>query len=572
MKNRKLTVLLSLVLILSLFLSACSGNQGASSNNGGNSSDGNSGNSGNEDKGSEDVAQVLNLYDSQDIPTMDSTQATDVVAFNAMNQVFEGLYRLDENNQPVLGVAAEEPQVEQKDGESVYTFKLREDAVWSDGSPVTANDFVYSWQKIAHPDTVGAYAFMLGVAGVKNGNAVITEDDPLYGKVEELGVKAVDDKTLEVTVTQEVPYFKDLLTFAALYPQPAEFAKEQGDKYALEPENMLYNGPFVLSEWKHGDSWKLTKNDKYWDKDVVKLEEANYKVIKDVATVVNLYETGKLHRAGLNAEFVDQFKDREDFGTRLDPTMFFLRLNEKHEALANADIRKALFLAYDRQGLVNVLLNNGSVEARYLVPKEFTFGPDGKDFREFAPDGFLADQTADDAKTYWDKGLKAIGKDKVELEFLTTDSELASKIAEYAKEQFEQKLPGLAITINKQPWKQFLDLEDGGDFDISTGGWGPDYPDPMTYVDMFVTDGPYNRMGYSNPKFDELVNKAKTEQDEAKRWEMLQQAEELLIKEDTAIIPTYQAGAAYLAKPEVKNYYIHPFGADTSLKWTYIEK
>lgn len=299
--KKKFSLLLSVIMLLSLFLAACSGNSSTSGNT--NSEGKASGDSESTEETSKE--QVLNLTDTQDIPTMDTTQATDTVAFNVMNQVFEGLYRLDKDNKPVLGMAAEEPKVEEKDGETVYTFTIRDDANWSDGTPVTAEDFVYSWQKIIHPDTLGGYASMLGTAGVKNGNEIVTEGDPLYGKVEELGVKAVDEKTLEVTVTQKVPYFFDLLTFASFYPQPSKFAEEQGENYALEADTMLYNGPFTLAEWNHGEGWKLAKNDGYWDADTVKLEEANYKIVKDEATRVNLYETGKIDRASLSADFVD---------------------------------------------------------------------------------------------------------------------------------------------------------------------------------------------------------------------------------------------------------------------------
>ncbi len=559
MKKSRWTLVLSLVLVLSVFLSAC----GGGSNNGGNS-----GGDGDGDSASE---QVLNLVETAEIPSMDTTQATDATSFNAMNQVFEGLYRLDENNEPTLGMAAEEPTEEEKDGETVYTFTIRDDAKWSDGSDVVADDFIYAWHKALNPDTISPYASMFGTAGIKNGNAIITEGDPLYGKVEELGAKAVDEKTLEITVDTKVPYFKSLLTFATFYPQPKAYADEQGEQFALEADTMLYNGPFVFAEWNHGEGWTFEKNAEYWDAETVSLEKITTKVVQDTATTVNLYETGKIDRAGLSADFVDQFKDNEEFSTIVEPTMYFMRMNQETEALANKDIRKALYLAYDREGLVNVLLNNGSVAAKYFVPKDFVNGPDGDDFREFSPDGFYADQGEEEAKEAWEKGLEALGTDSVELEFLTTDNELAAKIAEYAKDQFETKLDGLTLTINKQPWKQFLELEDSGDFDISTGGWGPDYPDPMTFLYMFETDGAYNRMGYSSEKYDELVSGAKKETDEAKRWEMMQDAEKVLMEEDIAIVPTYQKGNAVLKKDYVKDFYVHTFGADYSYKWAKIE-
>ncbi|MGB8000228.1 MAG: peptide ABC transporter substrate-binding protein [Anaerobacillus sp.] len=559
MKKSRWTLVLSLVLVLSVFLSAC----GGGSNNGGNSSG--------EGDGDSASKQVLNLIETAEIPSMDTTQATDATSFKAMNQVFEGLYRLDENNEPTLGMAADDPKEEEKDGETVYTFTIRDDAKWSDGSDVKAEDFIYAWHKALNPDTLSQYASMFGTAGIKNGNAIITEGDPLYGKVDELGAKAVDDKTLEITVEKKVPYFKSLLTFATFYPQPKAFAEEQGDKFALEADTMIYNGPFVFAEWNHGEGWTYEKNTEYWDADAVNLEKITTKIVQDVATSVNLYDTGKIDRARLSADFVDQYQDSEDFSTLLEPTMYFFRLNQKNEALANKNIRKALYLAFDREDLANVLLNNGSVAAKYFVPKDFVKGPDGADFREFAPDGFYADQSDAEAKEAWEAGLKEIGKDSVELEFLTSDTELSSKIAEYAKDQFESKLDGITLTINKQPWKQFLDLETSGDFDISTGGWGPDYPDPMTFLYMFETGADYNRMNYSSDKYDQLVSDARKETDQAKRWSMMQDAEKVLLEEDAAIVPTYQRGAAVVQKGYVKNLYVHTFGADESYKWVKIE-
>ncbi len=325
--KKKFSFLLVLLLALSTFLAACGGNdktdkEGTTGDNGG--------------KETPAKEQVLNLLEGSEIPSMDSTLATDQVSFEVMNNVYEGLYRLGEDDKAVLGMAADEPQVSE-DGKT-YTFKIR-DAKWSNGDPVTAQDFVYGWKKVLNPDTGAEYAYIM--YDVKNAAKVNAGDLP----VDDLGVKAIDDKTLEVQLEAPVPYFKALLSFATFYPQNQKFVESQGDKYGLEADTAVYNGPFTLSEWKHEQSFQLSKNDSYWDADKVKLKEVNFNIVKDTATGVNLYETKKADIVGLSAEFVDKYKSDENFKTRADTAVYFLRLNQKNEVIANVNARKAIDMA-----------------------------------------------------------------------------------------------------------------------------------------------------------------------------------------------------------------------------------
>ncbi|MGG3914643.1 peptide ABC transporter substrate-binding protein [Rossellomorea vietnamensis] len=549
--KKKFSFLLVLLLALSTFLAACGGDEKA---------DGDkekSGAGGSDEK----KEQVLNLLEASEIPSMDSTLATDSVSFNVMNNVLEGLYRLGENDEAVLGMAAEEPQISE-DGKT-YTFKIR-DAKWSNGDPVTANDFVYAWKKALNPDTGAEYAYIM--YDIKNAAKVNSGDLP----VDELGVKATDDKTLEVQLETPVPYFKALLSFATFYPQNQKFVEEQGDKFGLEADTVVYNGPFTLSEWKHEQSFKLSKNEDYWDAETVKLKEVNFNIVKDTATGVNLYETNKADIAGLSAEFVDKYKSDENFKTRAATSVYFLRLNQGNEVLKNVNARKAIDAAYDKQGMVDVLLNNGSIPAYYLVPKDFVTGPDGTEYREAVGDfgGFDAKKAAD----YWAKAKEELGKDSIELELLNYDSDSSKKIGEFLKEQLEQNLEGLTVKIKAQPFKQKLELETKGQYDFSFAGWGPDYPDPMTFVDMFVTDGAHNQMGYSNAEYDKKIEQAKGEllDDLDARWQAMVDAEKILF-DDQAISPMYQKGVSYLERPYVKNVLRHSFGANNSYKWASIE-
>lgn len=539
-----------LILAISMVLSACGG--GAADDEGAdNGEDG-------------EAKQVLNLLEKQEIPSMDTSQADDTVSFTVMNNVFEGLYRLGKDNQPVPGIAESH---EVNENGNVYTFHLRDDAKWSNGDPVTAADFVYAWHKALHPDTLSDYAYIM--APIKNASAITNPDSELYGKVEELGVEAVDDYTLTVTLEAPAPYFLGLTAFATFMPQNEAFVESQGDQYALEVENLIYNGPFVLSDWKHEQGWTYEKNENYWDKAAVKLEQINVKVVKDTAARVNLYQSGETDRAILNAEFVDQFKGTDEFHTYNESVIFFLRMNEQVELFTNKKVRQAIDMAYNKENIANVILNNGSKPAYYIVPGDFTYGPNGDDYRQ--TNGNHGEYNVEKAQQLWAEGLAELGKESAEIEFLNYDTDNAKRIGEYVKNQLETNLPGLTVSIKQQPFKQKLELEASQDYELSLAGWGPDYQDPMTFLDLWVTGGSQNQMDYSNEQFDELIQKAKLEADPAKRWDYMLEAEQIMF-EDQAISPVYQRGRAYIEKPYVKDLVQHNFGPDYSYKWTSIEK
>lgn len=542
-----------LVLLLALtgFVSACSGGGEKKS-------------AGGEDGKSD---QILNFSSSSDIPSMDSSLATDQVSFDTFNQVMEGLYTLDKDDKAVPGVAEGEPE-KSKDGKT-WTIKLRKDAKWSNGDPVTAKDFVFAWQRTLDPKTAAEYAYIM--SDIKNATKVNE------GKVkpEELGVKAIDDNTLEIQLETNVPYFQELLAFGSFLPQNEKFVKEKGDKYGTTKDDTLYNGPFVLNEWNTEKNYQLTPNKEYWDKDKVKLKEINYQIVKESQTALNLYTTGKIDVVGLNAENVDKYKNdakyKDQFSTELDASTYFVRINQsKNKDLQNKNLRLALAKSIDKDKYVKTLLNNGSVAVDTLMPKEFVKGPDGKDYIEGVKSPLNYDK--EEAKSLYEKAKKELGKDKFTFEFLTYDADTSKKDAEYIKEQLETNLPGVTLKVKQQPFKQKLELESKKNYELSFAGWGPDYPDPMTFIDMFVTDGPHNQMGWSNKDFDKMVKDAKGPllEDTEKRWTTLQQAETLFL-EDAAIIPMYQKGTARLRQPYIKNYVTHKFAGDTTLKEVVIE-
>ncbi|WP_174614804.1 peptide ABC transporter substrate-binding protein [Virgibacillus ihumii] len=561
-KKARSLFILAVTLLLITFLYACSGNDSEGSTNNNQENDQSKPANNSQPALAED--QVLNLTSSADFTSLDPHHASDAPSFDALYQIRSGLVTLDKNGEVVPDMAASLPKVS-KDG-TVYTFTLRDDIVWSNGDPVTAQDFVYSWQREVDPETAGEYAFIYISANIKNAAEIRDKNSSMYGDREKVGIQAVSDRKLKITLEKPTPYFLDLLTFPPFYPLNQEFVEKQGDKFAMEPENMLFNGPFKLQKWNHGVGWTFVKNEKYWNADQVTLEKVNYKVLKQQNTAVNVYKSGSLDFLKLSSDYIQLFEDSGELHTgELTAEINFIRLNQQHEALANENIRDAIYNSINREGLVDVLVKTGAEPARYVVPKNFATGPDGKDFRAKNPS--INKMSLEEAQQSWKKGLQEIGKEKVEIGLMIGDTDTNATIAEFYANQMEENLPGLTVTINRQPYQSHLELEGNRKYDMSKWGWLPDYRDPMTFLDLWVTGAPFNRTGYSNPEFDALIKKAKNLGNKPKkRWELLQKAEKILL-EDAAIVPTHQAASAYVKKPYVKDIIVRNYGP--TVDWTY---
>lgn len=560
MKKAKLVSLLGIALTSTIVLAACGGGSG---------SDKASDSASKDSSGKMAKKQELNLIESAEIPTMDSVMNTDTVGSIVMNNVFEGLYRQDLDNNPVLGMAAEEPKI--SDDKLTYTFKIRDDAKWSNGDPVTAGDFVFSCRRLVDPTTAAPYSYMMdGV--IANASAVIAgEKQP-----DELGVKAVDDKTLEIQLERAVPYFKGLLSLAMYYPQNEKFVTEQGEKYASNSDALVYNGPFKLAAWDGtGLSWEYDKNDTYWDKDTVKLDKINVDVVKETSTALNLYDDGQIDRMVLTGEYVQTRQDNPDLKKFPTSSVFFLKFNQersgKSTPLANENIRKALSMAFDKQAYADTVLQNGSLPANGLVPDELAKNPkNDKDFRK--ENGDLSKYDAKKAQEFWKKGLKELSVDKLDLEFLSDDTENAKRSSEFMQGQLEENLDGLKITLRNVPFKVRIDNNDKQDYDIQLSGWGADFSDPINFLELFETGNGNNKSGFSNEKYDSLLKEISTTSltDSEKRWEQMLEAEKVLF-DNGAIAPIYQRYWAVLEKPTVTDIGYHLVGGDYSYKWTYLE-
>lgn len=560
MRTKKWSILLVAVLVVSMVLAAC----------GGGKDEGSTKNSSGEDAAKSEE-QVLNFINGDYIPSMDPSKVTDEYGFQFVGATMEGLYRLGEDGEIKEGIAKGEPEVSE-DG-LTWTFKLREDAKWSNGDPVTAHDFVYSWQRAVKPETKSEYGPYMMAGVIKNADEISKGELP----VEELGVKAIDDYTLEVQLANPTPYFESLTTFGTFMPLNQKFVEEHGENFATSEATLLFNGPFKLDikddnqNITQANEWKLVKNEDYWDADTVQLEEINFVVSKDPQTNVNLYNEGDIDRADLSADLVDQYISHDDYRIVPQASVFYLKMNQERKGeqtpLANKNIRNAINNAIDREALVNVL-NNGSIAATGLIPKDFVTVPGGGDFRE--ENGDFAAYDKDTALEAWNKGLEELGVDSIELELLTADSEGATKtFNENLAHQLETNLPGLKVNIKPVPFKNRLQLDTDQDYELQVAGWGPDYLDPFTFLSLFVTDGGNNKMGYSNAEYDQLISETQTTTDQEQRYQKFLEAEKILL-EESGIAPLYQRARSQLHSPKIQGEIINKFGATYEWKWAYV--
>lgn len=541
-KTYKLAASLSTVFLLS----ACSSNGDTSSTSSSSSTNDGSGD------------QVVHYTAPTELSTMDTALITDINSSNYLGHVIEGLLRIDEEGKPVPAIAADEGVISE-DG-LTYTYKLREDAVWSNGDPVTANDFVYAMQKLVDPDTGASYSYLAET--IKNAPEIMAGET----EVSELGVTANGDHEITFTLTQPTPYFKFLLAFTAFFPQNQAFVEEQGDEYGTSSDALLANGPFTLENWDGtGLTWDLEKNDDYYAADEVSLDAVNVQVVKEPSTAVNLFEGGQTDNAHLTGEIVKQYADNENVVVQKKARTSYLEFNWDNEYLQNEKLREALGLVINTDDLVNTVLGDGSTEITGFLPADFVSNPTtGDDFTE-ETEPFLS-YDVERAQELWEEAKAELGVDSISLSFVGDDDEKSKQLSQYIQGQIQNNLPGISIELRNVPKKNRLALADSRDFDVLLTGWGADFADAINFMDLLYSDSPYNEGGYANADYDALIDQAKTTNanDEEKRWADLQQAHTILT-DDFVFIPLYQEAETQLRNPAVEGIILNSVGVEFDL-------
>lgn len=504
---------------------------------------------GNSSKESSSSKKTLNWTVASEIPTMDMSKATDATSFNQLSNTMEGLYRLGKNSKLEKALATSEKV--SKDGKT-YTYTLRK-SKWSDGSELTAKDFVYSWRRTVDPKTASQYSYLF--SGIKNADAIVAGKK----KADTLGVKAVGKYKLVVTLERRIAYFDKLMGFAVFFPQSEKAVTKYGPKYGTASKYMLYNGPFKQTGWTGSNlSWKMVKNPYYWDKKNVKLDTITWSVQKTPSTSYNLYQSNKLDYTGLDASQTKQLKNQKGYVTLNQGATFYMQFNQaKNKYLANTNIRKALSLAVDRKGLTSSLGGN-SVPANTLTPTQLT-DVNGEDYTKriskSAESFYPASTNKKEAVKYLNKGLKELGVSKFSFKILSDDTDSGKKTTEFLQSTFESTFGNkVSVSVQNLPFKTRLSRSTAGNFDVVISGWSADFADPISFLDLFTSTNPENNGKWKNTSYDKLIADSKTTASTSKRWDDLTKAEDILLN-NVGVAPLYYNTNSALIRPTVKDVY-----------------
>lgn len=512
--------------------------------------------------------QELRLSASAPLDTIDISKAT---GYGQTGNVFESFYRLGKNGQPTAGLAKK--ATVSADG-LTWTFTLR-NAKWSNGDKITAQDFVYSWRRSLTPKTASPYAYLF--SGVKNADAISKGKLP----VEQLGIKALDNKTVEISLEKPIAYFKVLMAYPLFGPQNQKVVEKYGKKYATNSKYMVYSGPFVIKNWTGtSDKWSFQKNPNYWDKKQVKLDKISYKVVSNPNTGYELYQQGKLDMTPLSSQQVKNYKNSSEFKQYPYSYVAFLAYNfnatnaANKKALNNQNIRRALSLALDRKVLTKKVFGDGSQVPTGFVANDLAKNPQtGVDFAKEQAVTKTVAYDANLAKKYWRKGLAETGLKELTFNILaSSDTPTNDALTQYLQSQYTKVLPGLKIKVQNIPGKSALERARKGEFDIYVSGWGGDFNDPITFLQIPLTGTSYNYGNYSNSEYDRLIAKATNEDanDKLARWNDLVAAAKLFNSQQ-GVSPLYQQTTAYLQKKRVKGIIHNTAGTQWNYKYAYLK-
>lgn len=540
MKFRKILAMVMALALLCATFAACGDTSGTSSSAGTSSTASDSGDSSAAEEGETATGGsggTLNMRNTMEPTSLNTLLATYAYDFTPINAMIECLYRDDENDVPQPAGAE---TVDISDDKLVYTFHLREDATWSNGDPVVATDYEFAWQQALNPEVASDYAYML---------YFIHNAEPYFnGEVEwsEVGVKVIDDHTLEVTLDNPLPYATDLFAFPTLAPINQKFYEEVGaDKYATDAEYFCCNGMYELTEWSHNSEIVFEKREEYWNADAVGPDTIVYKIITDSQAGLNSYLSREIDYTDLDSGEVVQQAEAAGFEVGVKParSSYYLIVNTEDEFMSNQNLRLALAYSIDKQALVDTVYQNDNQPMTSFTPPAI-MGANDSSFQEalVAERGEMYPGSGDleKAQEYLQAALEELGctVDELNLSIDCADDSLRRNCATFLQEQWRQNLGIENITVNSMQTKQVSANRQSGDYCMSLGGWSPDYNDAINFLDLWVTDGGNNDSFWSNEEYDNLIAQATAEADEEVRQQYLFDAEEILAAE-MPVIPLY---------------------------------
>ncbi|MBP2654518.1 MAG: ABC-type transporter, periplasmic subunit [Firmicutes bacterium] len=507
--------------------------------------------------GSASKEQVLRMVIGGEPQTLDPDKLTGVPEANYTQALFEGLTELDANGQP-LPAAADKWEVS-PDGLK-YVFHLRANK-WSNGEPVTARDFEFAWKRILNPATAAEYAYMLfpvkGAEAYNSGKA----------SADAVGIKALDDNTLEVSLEKPTAYFLALLAHQSTFPLNQKIVEANGDNWASDTSTLVGNGPFKLKEWVHGGKLVMVKNDQYWDKDNVKLARIEWSLVEEMGTALSMFENNQLDFAYQPPMTeVERLKKESKLRTSKLIGTYYYEFNTRKAPFDNIKVRKAFALAIDRESIVKNVLHDVHKPAYAWIPSGFTNPATKADFRDEG--GTLLQANVAEAKKLLAEAGYPDGQGLPPITLLYNTNEDNKAVAEAVQEMWKKNL-GVTVELMNQEWKVYMDARQAGNFQIARARWIGDYTDPMTFGDYLLTNCGNNYGKYSNPAYDKLIATAQASNDQAVRMQAMHDAEKIAIG-DMAVLPVYFYSEWYCINPKV-NGMIMPPNSIYNLKYVSIE-
>ncbi|HCT7954522.1 TPA: peptide ABC transporter substrate-binding protein [Enterococcus faecalis] len=500
------------------------------------------------------VEQIATLSAGTPVQSLDPATAVDQTSVTLLANVMEGLYRLDEKNQPQPAIAAGQPKI--SNGGKTYTIVIRDGAKWADGTDITADDFVTAWQRVLDPKTASPNVELF--AAIKNAKEISIGKQ----QKETLGVKSKGNKTIEIELEEPTPYFTDLLALTAYFPVQQNAVKEYGKEYGTTKENIVTNGAFTLTDLNGvgiSDKWTIAKNPKYWDKKHVAMEKIKFQVVKDINTGINLYNDGQLDDAPVAGEYSKQLENNKDFIRELSATIMFLEVNQRNKKsiTSNKHARQAINFAIDREAISNKILTNGSIPAKGVVPSKLVYNPKtGKDFTNSS----LVFLDKSKAKDSWEKAKKELKGTDLSIDIMVNEEDLSKKLGEYLQNELQDTLDGLKVSVTAVPATLQTERLNSGNFMIALSGWQADFADPVSFLANFESKSSLNHGGYANEEYDKLLKN-----NSSKRLQELKDAEKLIL-EDAGVIPLLQIGNAKLRNQKISEMKVHSIGAKYDYK------
>lgn len=498
---------------------------------------------------------VITACLAEEPKTIDPTLNASVDGASYAIHLFEGLTTVNKKLQVVPGMAKDWKISE--DG-LVYTFNLR-DAKWSDGQPVKAQDFVFSWRRATNQDTAAEYSYQMYY--LKNAAKINAGE---LG-VDQLGVKAIDDKTLEVTLEAACSYFLNLTGFPTYFPLREDVVSKNPEGWSTSAATFVSNGPYTLTEWAHDSFISMKKNENYWNKNAILPNELKFVLLNDANTILSSFKTGEIFYSDIIApEMIPTLKAEGSLSIAPMLGVRYVNFNNKKEPFSNLKVREALSLAIDRNYITEKVLQDGSLPAGAVVPPSIPDAKAGSDYRKVGKDYFSTAQSDYEANVAKAKQLLADagypdGNGFPTFSYMTNDSGPNVPIAEAIQQMYKENL-GLNMQIDVQEWGVFQESRKNGEYDVCRGGWLGDYVHPMTFLDLFITTSDLNDPDFENSQYDSLIDQAKKENKLDKQFDLMHQAENILIKDNQAIAPITYYTEPQIVSSKLKGFVHSPLG------------